>query len=173
VGIGKKGSKVKDSPLFSLIINSLRLSHQEAESTVIVMRGAVWMLDLVQKGELQQKQQQQQGYAAELRRELGLCLRMCGPLWVRARVLAQAASQGKFRQELDLLYRLVFELQLDGVWKMKALLNGNEIAKLLQINPGPIFSVLTAKLIEEQLKRPSLTIEEAQAFLMELYKNSK
>ncbi len=155
---GRPGERVKESEVYAAVVGALRLSHQDAEATVIVMRGAVRFRQLAVE--------------AQSRLQLGLCLRMCGVLWPSAWVLSVAADETLDRVELfKAIKNCVFDLQLDGVWTMKPLLNGNEISKVLNISPGPVFAVLTEKLIEEQLRRPSLTYEEAQAFLVKFHQS--
>jgi hypothetical protein len=154
---GKSGERVKESDLYDAVVNMLRLSHLDAEAAVICVRGAVRLRELTNE--------------PPSRLQLGLCLRMCGVLWTSAWMLAVAVDEDLHRLELFVsLKLLVNEMQLEGVWTMKPLLNGNEISKLLGIAPGPVFAVLTEKLVEEQLKRPSMTCSEAQEFLFRLHK---
>lgn len=156
--VGRPGDRVKESEVYAAIVGGLRLSHQDAEAAVIIIRGAIRLRELVV-------------LPVVSRLQLGLCLRMCGPLWSGAWLLAVAADENFGRLSLfEDLKRQVDELQLDGVWTMKPLLNGNEISKVLGIAPGPVFAVLTEKLIEEQLKRPSLTVDEAKEFLVNYFK---
>jgi hypothetical protein len=96
-------------------------------------------------------------------------MRACGVQWRCAWMLAAAADTDMGHMEtLKSLRRDVGEMQLDGVWRMKPLLNGNQIGQLLRIAPGPVFATLTERLIEEQLKRPSMTYAEAEEFLLQL-----
>ena len=146
--------KLKDGVLYSAVTGPLRLSHVEAEAAVIMTRGARRVRQLPRDAS---------------RLQLGLWMRACGVLWRCAWVLAVAADADMGKAELlASLRREVGEMQLDGVWRMKPLLNGNQIGQLLQIAPGPVFATLTERLIEEQLKRPSMTYAEAEAFLLQL-----
>jgi tRNA nucleotidyltransferase (CCA-adding enzyme) len=143
--------KFKEGALYSAVTGPLRLSHQEAEATVIVTRGARRLRQLPPNAS---------------RLQLGLWMRACSVLWKGAWMVAVAADADMGRvEQLTVLRRAVGELQLEGVWRMKPLLNGNQIGQLLRIPPGPVFATLTERLIEEQLKRPSMTYAEAEAFL--------
>ncbi len=152
-GDENSAAKLKEGALYAAVAGPLRLSHQEAEAAVIAARGARRLRRLP---------------PGASRLQLGLWMRACGPLWKCAWTLAVAADPHMERAEsLGALRRAVDELQLDGVWRMKPLLNGNQIGQLLQIAPGPVFATLTERLIEEQLRRPSMTYAEAEAFLLE------
>lgn len=150
--------RVKESDIYSTIVGALRLSHQDGEAAVVISRGANRFRELVNE--------------PPSRLQLGLCLRFCGALWPSAWLLAVAADEDLGRRTLfERLRQQIDELRLDGVWAMKPLLNGNQIGKLLGIPPGPVFAVLTERLIEEQLKRPLLTQSEAEEFLFMIKNN--
>ncbi len=153
-GMDLTATRFKDAELYQAVVVSLRLSHQDGEAAVIIAKGARRLRGMPTNA---------------TRLQLGLWMRACGALWTLAWTLAVAADAEMERFEaLKGVRHAVADMQLDGVWRMKPLLNGNQISQLLHISPGPIFATLTEKLIEEQLKRPSMTYTEAEQFLLNL-----
>lgn len=151
----------KVSPLYLIVTNALRLSHVEGVQVVTVASGAMAFSRLAHEG------------ARKVTRlSLGLCLRQCGPLWPCAWALAVALSENSdpvLVPELEMIRKLVSEMRLEGIWDMKPLLNGNQIAAALQIQPGPVFATLSSRLIEQQLMEPNLSPDGAVEFLKRVY----
>ncbi len=52
-------------------------------------------------------------------------------------------------------------LGLDGVWRMRPLLNGQELMKLLGLSPGPQVKHHLDKMVEWQLQHPQATKQDA------------
>lgn len=60
---------------------------------------------------------------------------------------------------------------LEGCWRLRPLLNGNDIARVLKIEPGKIFALLLEKLMDQQLKYPEMSLQEAEAWLKNVYES--
>ena len=149
VDAGPRTLRVRESAVHHTLVRALRLGNSESDSVVLVMRGARELLEIESPNRLQ----------------LGLVLRMCGPLWPVAWLVA--ASSSTTPDSLVPLLRAVDEMGLLNVWNMKPMYNGNQISQIIQHSPGPGFARLSERLIEEQLCNPQLSPELAAQCLCE------
>ncbi|DBA00293.1 TPA: hypothetical protein N0F65_001488 [Lagenidium giganteum] len=100
---------------------------------------------------------------------VGLLLRNVGALWPLGRDLAMV-KELTHAESPDLATAIVARYEsfsnavitenLDGIWDMRPLLNGNDIIKVLGVKPGPDVKATMEKVVQWQLGNPSRTREE-------------
>ena len=67
-------------------------------------------------------------------------------------------------------YKFLIDEHLDKINEMKPLLNGKDIKKELNISDGKQIGILLSYLIEEQIKNPKITKDEAIIVLKNIKK---
>ncbi|PWA00614.1 hypothetical protein BB558_003334 [Smittium angustum] len=104
--------------------------------------------------------------------DLGLLIREIGELWPLSFVFSIAIDllepNNTFDQTIERYNRLietVYKLELEGVYKLKHIIDGKEIAKMLNIKPGPTIRLELEKVMEWQLANKEGTKEECKNFL--------
>ena len=68
-------------------------------------------------------------------------------------------------QKYEIFYKYLIDEHLDKISEIKPILNGKDIKKDLNITDGKLIGSYLSKLIEEQIKNPNLTKEEAINYL--------
>ena len=88
---------------------------------------------------------------------VGKWLREVGPDWVWTGCVLYEPELQRFYFEV--LQPFVASERLDGVWNMKPLVNGKELAAAHGVKPGPVVTKLLEELIEWQIEHPDGTFE--------------
>jgi tRNA nucleotidyltransferase (CCA-adding enzyme) len=109
-----------------------------------------------------------------VRLKAGLLLRSTKDLWVNVLIVATvtllrkkatSASVDWYERAKTWYHIIVLDLELEGCWKLKPLMNGKEIMQFLALDKGPLVGVYTQELIKWMLMNPEGTPEECKAFL--------
>ncbi|KAL4093641.1 hypothetical protein PRIC1_011073 [Phytophthora ramorum] len=105
--------------------------------------------------------------------KVGLCIRKIGSQWELCRDVAlvqelvdcgvvdeAADARATVSNRYDTFNAQVHDAGLDGVWKLKPLLNGNDLVKQLGVKPGPHMKELLDRILAWQLSNPDKTRDE-------------
>ncbi|KAF5101263.1 hypothetical protein D0Z00_000933 [Geotrichum galactomycetum] len=120
---------------------------------------------------------------AELDRlALGLLVRKAGEHWdlfflyslFKDLVSAYSSNHGTTTatanaifEKYQLLVQKIQDLDLDDVWALKPIINGKELSKLYGSKGGQWMTKALQSLVEEQLRNPALTKDQAMEFMLE------
>jgi hypothetical protein len=107
------------------------------------------------------------------RLQVGQLLRDTKEMWVTTMVVATVAlMRKKFNVQVNWGQRaqewykiIVFEMELDGCWNTKPLLNGKDLIQLLGLNNGPSVGLYAQEQIQWMLMNPKGSLEELQQHL--------
>eukprot|EP00536_Pseudo-nitzschia_multiseries_P013983 jgi/Psemu1/68937/estExt_Genemark1.C_6400007 len=112
---------------------------------------------------------------ATLRLQAGLLLRSAKEMWVTTLLVATVVLSRKHEMSLDVAYwyarakelyeTLVIEINLDGCWKTKPLMNGKDLIRFLEVNRGPEIGIYMEEQVKWALTNPTGTIEELHGHL--------
>lgn len=135
----------KISCLECAIVRQMRAESDVLKIASKVLRSAGIVKELLKNGDLSRVS------VGRWLREVDVCWRLTGCVL--------------FDEELEqffdsVLVPFVEEQRLEGVWDMKPLMNGRDLAALHKVKPGPMVSELVNKLIEWQLMNPDGTLEQ-------------
>ena len=110
-----------------------------------------------------------------MRLKAGLLLRSTKVLWVNVLIIATAlsllrknatsASIDWYERSKKWCYIIVLDLELEGCWQLKPIMNGKEIMQFLGLDKGPLVGVYTQELIQWMLMNPEGAPEECKEFL--------
>ncbi|KAL4147290.1 hypothetical protein PRNP1_011046 [Phytophthora ramorum] len=105
--------------------------------------------------------------------KVGLCIRKIGSQWELCRDVALVQelvdcgvvdeatdARATVSNRYDTFNAQVHDAGLDGVWKLKPLLNGNDLVKQLGVKPGPHMKELLDRILAWQLSNPDKTRDE-------------
>lgn len=95
---------------------------------------------------------------------VGLWLMDIGDFWPLSRALCFTEDDLHFFDEK--LIPFIEAEKLDGIWKMKPLINGKDLAKVHNVKAGPILARLTKELIEWQLANPNGTADDYKNYVL-------
>lgn len=164
-GLSFKVKKKDDSAIRFIVLNSLKLSTNQAEICEALVNQSFKIVDAVEK------------YKDLSRKEIGLFIREVGSKlgkdWELAFLLSLAIQISLHPLEREAISK-AFKAFVDGVYAMrlehsyalKSILDGKEVALLLNIKPGKQVGEILQRLIEYQLSKESVTREEAELWLL-------
>jgi hypothetical protein len=140
----------KISALECAIVRGLQASFSVFQCAQRVLRSAVIVTDLFREKAL-------------TRVNVGGWIRQVGDVWKLTSCVLFVKEIAAFFD--DVLLEFVEREGLDGIWEMKPLISGKELAALHKVKLGPTVSGLLAALIDWQLEHPDGTLEEYVASL--------
>ena len=113
------------------------------------------------------------------RLRLGLAIRQCGRYWQLS--LATLCARDQYTARLDwsreqpfvlenylLLNEYIHKQGLHDCWDWRPRLNGKEVQDVLGIRPGPHMKLFMDAILEQQIEKPEVTVEELKQFLQGL-----
>ncbi|KAF5102657.1 hypothetical protein DV451_001756 [Geotrichum candidum] len=78
-----------------------------------------------------------------------------------------AATTDAIFEKYNLLVQKIQDLDLDDAWALKPIINGKELSKLYGSKGGQWMTRALQSLVEEQLRNPALTKDQAMEFMLE------
>lgn len=160
-GRGSAPQKRRDAPLPRLVVTeALKLRHKDADAVVVLHACAAALGHLATAG------------APHDRAAVGLALRHAAELWRPALAVAAAAGDATVADLGALREAVQGPLGLDGVWRLKPLLDGKKVGgpdALPGLPKGPVMGQVMDAQMRWMLANPKGTAEECAAELRRVW----
>ncbi|GAB1222832.1 hypothetical protein ENUP19_0121G0193 [Entamoeba nuttalli] len=161
--------KKRMAKIHSVIIDSLKLSVKERNNIILVHNGVKELEQLSNKKEWTRVEVGRIVVASAEWWKESICL-SCAIHAPCDGVLVSPYDKGVMNKTMvewcNLLLNKIASEELENIWQMKPLVNGEECSKLLQRKGGPWLKEILKDMIELQIEKPMITKDEVVVFVL-------